>query len=218
MKKILTLLLAVASLQLSAQIVYTKDTAKTAGDASEFQLTAKSIITNNSTDTAFRFVRVTLNCTMTSAVCDQLFCYKEEDDSMDIIIRPDESFDMKVNFYPDGNEGKCDLLVYMKSLQNPENYDSCFYSVRTNNYTGSIGRFANSKIKLYPNPSTDKFSLETLNKSAFAVKVFDILGNEVLNVSEAYNNEDIDISSLKSGVYVVQVIGEYSSTVRLRKS
>lgn len=216
MKKLITLLLLVVSYQLSAQISYEDDSAKVVGSASEFQLTAKNHITNNSSDSLFRFVRLTKTCGMESAVCDQLYCYDTDDDSMDIKILPGTSFDMKVNFYPNNVESNCDLLVYVKSLQNPANYDSSFYYCKTDNFN-SITKKVTKQAKIYPNPAESHIQIISLNQGAFDVAIFDILGNQVLTFNRVQNKQALNIAALSKGVYIIKTIGEFTETSGVRK-
>lgn len=58
-------------------------------------------------------------------------------------------------------------------------------------------------IKLYPNPTSDTFTLT--NSLGFQVSVYSILGKQVLTTTIEANNQKTDISHLKSGVYFVRV-------------
>ena len=68
--------------------------------------------------------------------------------------------------------------------------------------------FENS-IKLYPNPSNGLISIK--NKTGITLKtisVYNILGNLVKTISSKNNNLDkIDLSSLKSGIYLARIQG-----------
>ena len=60
-------------------------------------------------------------------------------------------------------------------------------------------------VKIYPNPSTNGFiTIRTSNIRFFkSVSIYDVLGKEVLR---AHNiSAPIDISSLKSGVYILNI-------------
>jgi hypothetical protein len=62
-----------------------------------------------------------------------------------------------------------------------------------------INELKNIGFKVYPNPAKDRIYIE--GKGTNEIKLFDVLGNEILNAKE----KEIDVSSLKNGVYFVQV-------------
>jgi hypothetical protein len=72
--------------------------------------------------------------------------------------------------------------------------------LHTNNTTG-ISQISgiNSQILVYPNPANNKISIRA--NQIKGIKLFDVLGNEILNTKE----NEIDVSILSSGVYFVQV-------------
>lgn len=68
----------------------------------------------------------------------------------------------------------------------------------------ALGRddFAKSNLKIYPNPATDSFTITS--DEATQLTIYDISGRIVLK-QEARANEPINVSSLTSGVYIVEV-------------
>jgi hypothetical protein len=218
MKNLLTLVLLAFAFTASAQITFDKDTAKVIEDKSVFQVTAKSLITNNSNDSLFQFERITFNnCDFETAVCDQNLCYPPDTSIQNFKFSSGTNFDMKVNFYPYNNDGHCTVLIYVRSLQNPEIYDSCYYSMQTTDFTSVEQIEKSTEVKLYPNPSSDVVQVETENKQSFDLSIFDILGNEVKTISNTFNNTPISISELPKGIYILKISGEYSGSVLLRK-
>ncbi|RPH31793.1 MAG: T9SS C-terminal target domain-containing protein [Bacteroidales bacterium] len=81
--------------------------------------------------------------------------------------------------------------------------------------------FASTNFNLFPNPAINMVYFKIDNKEAkgtFIVDVFDITGRKLLsnNLGQFNNQEtmDMNISSLKSGIYLVKVrIGNFSSDV-----
>lgn len=206
------------SLQATAQLTFEKDTAKITGDKSEFQITAKSLLSNNSNDTAFQFERITFsNCDFETAVCDQTLCYPPDTSVKNFVISKGSSFDMKVNFYPYNVDGHCTVLIYVRSLQNPSNYDSCYYSMQTTDFSSITELKKDNNIKVFPNPSSGSIQLNTKNYNAFNVAVYDVLGNKVKVFDQVYNNTSLDVMELPKGVYILKVNGEYSGNVIFKK-
>ncbi len=62
------------------------------------------------------------------------------------------------------------------------------------------------KFKLYPNPSNGSVSLEhPTNLNVKAIKVFDMKGVELFNLTSHISSEPIQINGLKAGVYVIHI-------------
>lgn len=64
----------------------------------------------------------------------------------------------------------------------------------------------NNSIKLYPNPTTSKIFFDNTNSNFNEVVIYNYLGQEVgkSKFSESVNNQEIDLSSFTSGVYVMR--------------
>ncbi len=59
-------------------------------------------------------------------------------------------------------------------------------------------------FKVYPNPTSLGYvMLSSKNKANMSVKVFDVLGKQVLN--EKVNDNKLYVSSLNAGVYIMKV-------------
>lgn len=59
-------------------------------------------------------------------------------------------------------------------------------------------------IKLYPNPVRDILNIETNNIEITSINIFNVLGSKILTLNEVENN-NINISNLKKGVYFIQI-------------
>ena len=67
--------------------------------------------------------------------------------------------------------------------------------------TDVIDAFSETDIQVYPNPASDYLRIRNAGQ-VFDVAIFNITGQHLLSVQ---NKEQIDISSLKSGLYFVRV-------------
>lgn len=77
----------------------------------------------------------------------------------------------------------------------------------------STTTFETAKFSLYPNPTnTGSVSISTTNSEAITVKVFDILGKQVKN--ETLTNNTLNVANLKSGVYIVKITQNNTSTTK----
>lgn len=73
----------------------------------------------------------------------------------------------------------------------------------------SVGGIAKANAaKLYPNPATETLYVEVNNPAVKQLKVMDVTGKLVLSQSVTTNKEAINISSLPSGTYYLQLVSD----------
>ncbi len=58
---------------------------------------------------------------------------------------------------------------------------------------------------IFPNPSSDKISLDLGGVAVADLVVYDILGNEIISIPNYTNKSEIDISNLSIGTYTIQI-------------
>jgi len=66
------------------------------------------------------------------------------------------------------------------------------------------------KIHIYPNPSTRSFRV---NAAVKALNVYSITGKRILEFKEHTNNEPYNISNLKQGLYIIEIINTATTTI-----
>ena len=71
--------------------------------------------------------------------------------------------------------------------------------------TLSINEFNKLNFSLYPNPSKGTWNIKTQNLNMSAIKVYDILGKNVLSSTPNATEAVINGSSLKAGLYFAQI-------------
>lgn len=71
-------------------------------------------------------------------------------------------------------------------------------------------------IVIFPNPTKDQFNIKVYNESikATSIKVFDVNGKLALL---SYDTEQINVSSLSTGTYIIQVIGKNNEILKSEK-
>ena len=63
-----------------------------------------------------------------------------------------------------------------------------------------------NSVRFYPNPTKENLTLQNNNQLDLEVKIYNVLGKEVLAFkNEGKRNQNISLSSLKTGVYLVQI-------------
>ena len=66
---------------------------------------------------------------------------------------------------------------------------------------------ANKTIQLFPNPVNKKLFIKVENTlSLTAVRLIDLQGREIRNITQVVNTTSIDVSSLQSGIYLIDAI------------
>lgn len=85
--------------------------------------------------------------------------------------------------------------------------------VRINPGTLSNETFANSNVKLYPNPTTGNVFFDNSKSEYEKVVVYNYLGQEISKQELSFStNESLDLSSFSKGVYLLKFIGEHGVT------
>ena len=86
-----------------------------------------------------------------------------------------------------------------------------FYSFPTN-----IKKFSdNRQFEISPNPAKEYFKIITADNSAVTkVEIINILSDKVLEINEPTSNNDIDISSLAKGFYLVNIYTDKYSFIK----
>ncbi|HXU28107.1 MAG TPA: T9SS type A sorting domain-containing protein, partial [Bacteroidia bacterium] len=81
------------------------------------------------------------------------------------------------------------------------------HSNQNNNRTIGIKQIAGSnKVSIYPNPATNALHISfasAVNKAS--VKIFSVIGTEVLSANATGSDLSVDISNLAAGTYMVQI-------------
>ncbi|WP_345273506.1 glycosyl hydrolase [Flaviramulus aquimarinus] len=101
-----------------------------------------------------------------------------------------------------------DVIVFMFDIDNigDGTATSTFYFDDVQQVaTLSLENVAKTSFKVFPNPTLDSWTVRTENINMSSIKVFDILGKNVLSLSPNTNRTTIDGSSLKSGLYFAQI-------------
>ena len=57
-------------------------------------------------------------------------------------------------------------------------------------------------MRIYPNPSNDRFYIESGDREIGNITIYDIVGNMVHNTS---SQNEVDVSFLETGIYVVAI-------------
>ncbi len=65
----------------------------------------------------------------------------------------------------------------------------------------------NFNVNIYPNPAIDNIYINFIEKQVVKMLVYNIIGDCILQKTLNNNTNDIDISSLKKGIYIIKLCG-----------
>ncbi|WP_339662340.1 T9SS type A sorting domain-containing protein [uncultured Polaribacter sp.] len=77
-----------------------------------------------------------------------------------------------------------------------------------------------SNIRIYPNPASSRINFNLNNNEDLNVKIYNLLGKEVLNSSIDETNNSISVATLSKGMYIAKIMstdGKSFSTKRFVK-
>lgn len=97
------------------------------------------------------------------------------------------------------------------------NFETAFYNY--NNYTASLEDNLLINLKISPNPVKNSFKIQNLENSSatYLLQIFNILGKKVFE-KQIVNETNIDISTLKKGIYFAKILNDKSSkTLKILK-
>lgn len=81
---------------------------------------------------------------------------------------------------------------------------------RTESKGVGINETLNSLIlNIYPNPTNDFIEISLNNATQFSVKVFDILGQNIIELEPTSSKQRIDLSDFEKGIYFLLVTDQY---------
>jgi len=100
-------------------------------------------------------------------------------------------------------EGTTTIVWTLTDIAGNEN--TCSFDVTVNAYVGIADLFANG-ISIYPNPTNGIVNLEFAENNIKKLTILDITGKQVIEKTEVQQNEQIDVSSFDSGIYVISII------------
>lgn len=177
------------------------------GLPSDIFIKIESMVTNNTNSTMdIRWERTNVQtpAAWDNAVCDKNGCYAPSVDTETFSIDPGEMSIMAIWFVPNSaaGTGTVELRIY--------NAADSANTVITNTYT-AMAQLSNSEdipaesFSIFPNPATDFIQLPDISEIA-TVKLFDITGRELIHQTISAEKNDLDVSQLNNGSYLVQFL------------
>ncbi len=165
---------------------------------------------NQTTDTmtlAWDLLVNTLDANWDYSLCDYTACYTVLPTSG--VMSPNYSSNsfLKLTLNPLNTRAAGELKFWVYDVNNPSSGDTVLFSVSSL----TVGLFENhgSELLVYPNPAS---SFLNLGKQVSAVEIFDLAGQMVLSTSATSANDRVEVHTLNSGVYMVNLQLQDGST------
>ncbi len=161
-------------------------------------------VSNNTISVKWECNIIYLSPNVTTAVCDPVLCWLGTVSSKTFQLEPDSFGQMTVHFYNAGSDpapgqaGSGIVHLKLTNLGNPADTLTAVYTYSTVTGTKDLPE---SNVKLFPNPTTDFFTLENAEDVA-SMRIF-ALDGRVMARFEATADHKYSISHLPKGNYVL---------------
>ena len=107
------------------------------------------------------------------------------------------------------------VVIYVRPLDAIDSSNEVFFDNIELYETSELSTkdFSASNVKVYPNPATDKLTIETNNVNLSSIEIYNLLGKKVLEQNKLSNNT-INISNLSNGVYMLKLNSDNMSITK----
>ena len=173
-------------------------------------------IANSTSDTVFvtwERTIVRLPDHWTNLICDLQKCYGPNTSTQMFFVPPNSNGDFQIHTTPT----TVDYAIIKIKFYEASNPDQAVTGTYTFGQVTSTDDLAIAPIELYPNPATNYFQVDNGQK-VNSVEIFNLLG---VKVAESTNTQNVDVSSLKAGLYFVRLLDRTEkviTTQRLQKN
>lgn len=147
-------------------------------------------------------------------VCTDLLCITDLTRSYTLTIPEGDKVELKLGLNNEYEAGSGSMTLVAWATNDPTVRDTVSFSMQT--WAASVDKPAQAKFKAYPNPTTNYVTIDFTNSAKEIVKVYDILGNELMS-EELYTGDRLDISALPKGVYILRAVGETNFSTTIQK-
>ncbi len=189
--------------------------------SSNFEAVGYNEITNSlETTRSYTWTREEVSKTngWETAVCDIVRCYLPDTDSESFELSGLESGRLDVHAYPNSIEGQAHIRISVTDNDDGSSAEADYYFNMM--APTSTGELVVRSIQVFPNPAADIINVTDSFNDIAEISVYNVIGRQV----QTYNanpNGQYNVSDLKSGLYLMQLIdtkGAIIRTVRLNKN
>ncbi len=188
-----------AQLTVNPQVVEISDM-----DFTAFDVIANSRVTNTSQNTQgiiWTREEISMPAEWASAICDTTTCYLPHVSTQSFQLPAGASGKLDVHVYPYNVEGSAVIAVHLALATDPE--EIIVTSTYLFNTSLGVAEKLTEKAKVFPNPATDQFWIESEFGAQQAV-LHDMNGRVVLQQT-MHGKQAINVSSLARGHYILRL-------------
>jgi len=206
MKYIFTLFCCYLCLTISAQVdvEITPSSATKKGNASDVEIKITGMVTNLANKAVtYKWTKSSISQPggWLTAVCDKNRCYEPDVNSAEFLLGPNQSGLLETYAYPENIEGTAQVKVVVEEVGNPSNTTEAVFTFTT--------LTVNTKeplddVLIAPNPTTDLIRISGITQN-IEVKVYNYMGQLWQQYRAASTNLEVDMSSLPTGLYIVEL-------------
>ncbi len=184
----------------------------------DLDIAAKATLKNSGEDSItvlWKRKILSLSAGWQTAVCDRNQCYTASLDSMELKLAAGESSNMDIHIYPNGVAGEAKIELTITDIANDSNKVVGTYLF---NQTAPVKELLAEDIKLYPNPTTDYFKIES-RELVVKLEIYNLIGNR-MKTTYVYKNKRYEVGDLPNGMYWVRLLdtnNKIVKTLRLNK-
>ncbi|MEN8157164.1 MAG: DUF2961 domain-containing protein [Bacteroidota bacterium] len=104
-------------------------------------------------------------------------------------------------------EGKSQITLKFSAATDQFNWSEFHYWIYSQEpgFVSVNSRLLENKISVYPNPAGDIISLNVGEVQVSGIQIFNIEGGAVMKLNSINHNNQIDVSGLKNGLYILQL-------------
>jgi uncharacterized protein (UPF0128 family) len=141
--------------------------------------------------------------------CDSIFELKLTENPTYIVF--DTAVISQGETYNFNDKSLTEAGVYYDILQTFLGCDSIIELTLTVSNVGMVTT-TNYELRIYPNPTTGKLTMDNGERTIESIEIFDVLGQKLSTVNHQLSTHQIDISHLPTGVYLLKIYTKGNQT------
>jgi len=215
---LLASLLTYSCLLCAQSIIVSPSPASGTGLPSDIFIKIESMVTNNTNspmDIRWERINVQTPAAWDNAVCDKNGCYAPSVDTETFNINAGEMSIMAIWFVPNSTAGTGEVELRIYNAADSAN------TVITNTYT-AMAQLSDSEdihaesFSVFPNPATN-FIQFPYNPQIATVRLYDMLGKEIIHQTVTEDKNQLDVSKLNKGSYLIQFLDKDQNVLNVKR-
>jgi len=211
MKKILLpILMLFVTISSNAQNILTPVNPIENGKASDFELIIDGEFENKGDADSFVWNNTIITKTKGwgLAVCDNIQCYDTNVYTQIFYVTKGGKANFDVHAYPYGIDGSSIAKIKVYRISDMSDSVVNTYTFNAVKNGAGIKKAKTVSFEVYPNPAKDELTVNFESTKAVEMRIFNVLGVEIMKYIHTNNESKINVSQLQAGVYFIKFIDE----------